>query len=91
MVIFLEVGLVVFKGVVIFGYCFMIIKLRILWFIYGIDVCLNFDLIIYKEDKKIKVDGIDRCNDCFFFIVIVGIEIDIGEEKIESYEIILKY
>lgn len=91
MVIFLEVGLVVFKGVVIFGYCFMIIKLRILWFIYGIDVCLLFDLIKYKEDKKIKIGDIDRCRDCFFFIVIVGIEIEVGEKKIEFYEIILKY
>lgn len=61
MVVFFEVGFVVFKGVVIFGYFLMIIMLRILWFIYGIGVVLDFDLNIYREDKKIIVDGVDWC------------------------------
>lgn len=61
LVVFFEVGLVVFKGVVIFGYFLMIIMLRILWFIYGIGVVLDFDYNIYREDKKIIVDGVDWC------------------------------
>lgn len=86
-----EAGLAVLKGAVIFGHCPTIIKSRILRFTYGTDVCPNFDPTIHKEDKKIKVDGIDRCNDCFSPIVIAGTEIDIGEEKIESYETTSKY
>lgn len=61
MVVLFEVGLVVFKGVVIFGYFLMIIMLRILWFIYGIYIVLEFDLKIYREEKKIIVDGVDWC------------------------------
>lgn len=86
-----EAGLAVLKGAVIFGHCPTIIKSRILRFTYGTDVCPNFDPTIHKEDKKIKVDGIDRCNDCFSPIVIAGTEIDIGEEKIKSYETTSKY
>lgn len=76
--IFFELSLVVFKGVVIFGYSLLIIMLRILWFIYGINVILDFDFEIYKIDKKIIVEGVDRCKDCFFIIVMVGEEIIVG-------------
>lgn len=75
---FLGVGLIVFKGVVIFGYCFIMIMLRILCFIYGIDIFLEFDFKIYREDKKIMIDGVERCEDYFFVIFFVGIEVKIG-------------
>lgn len=32
---------------------------------YGIVFILNFDFRIYKELKKINVNGIDKCNDLF--------------------------
>lgn len=67
-----------FKGVVFFGYCLIIIKLRILWFFYGIKVCKKFDLKVYKEEKKIIVDGVDMCKDCFDVILKVGMEVEIG-------------
>lgn len=88
-VVFLEVGLIVFKGVVIFGYCFIMIMLRILCFIYGIDIILVFDFKIYREDKKIMIVGVERCKDYFFVIFFVGIEVKIGQKIIEFYLLVL--
>lgn len=86
-----EAGLAVLKGAVIFGHCPTIITSRILRFTYGTDVCPQFDPTKHKEDKKIKVDGIDRCKDCFSPIVIAGTEVEVGERKIETYETTSKY
>lgn len=86
-----EAGLAVLKGAVIFGHCPTIITSRILRFTYGTDICPLFDPTNHKEDKKIKIDGIDRCRDCFSPIVIAGTEIEVGEKKIETYGTTSKY
>lgn len=84
-------GLVVFRGVVIFGYCLMVIMFRILCFIYGIVVGKEFDLVIYREDKKVIIDDKDKCVDCFFIIINVGIEIEIGYKEMVNFLIIFYY
>lgn len=46
-IILLEVGLVVVKGVVFYGYDFDIICFWICWYIYGEDICELFDEFLY--------------------------------------------
>lgn len=53
-IIFFEVGLVVFKGVVLFGYKFVIISFRVVKFIYGVVIIMNFNFNIYLLEKKKK-------------------------------------
>lgn len=53
-IIFFEVGLVVLKGVVLFGYKFVIILFRVVKFIYGVVIIMNFNFNIYLLEKKKK-------------------------------------
>lgn len=53
-IIFFEVGLVVLKGVVLFGYKFVIILFCVVKFIYGVVIIMNFNFNIYLLEKKKK-------------------------------------
>lgn len=80
-----DAQLVVLKGAVLFGHCPTIIKSRILRFSYGTKVCKEFDPKVHKEEKKITVDGVDLCKDCFDVILKAGTEVEIGQMKAEVY------
>ncbi|XP_062582418.1 heat shock 70 kDa protein 12A-like [Saccostrea cucullata] len=80
-----EAGLAVLKGAVIFGHDPTLIKSRILRFTYGTGVCPDFDPTIHREDKKITIQGVDRCTDCFSVILSAGTEVEIGQEKVQGY------
>lgn len=80
-----EAGLAVLKGAVIFGHSPTIIMSRILRFTYGTGVAPDFDHNIHREDKKITVDGVDRCQDWFKAIVTAGTEIATGHKIKQGY------
>lgn len=80
-----EAGLAVLKGAVIFGHSPTIIMSRILRFTYGTGVAPDFDPNIHREDKKITVDGVDRCQNWFKAIVTAGTEIAVGHKITQGY------
>lgn len=80
-----EPSLAVLKGAVIFGHSPLIITSRILRFTYGTNVTPDFDPEIHKIDKKITVEGVDRCKDCFSTIVTAGEEITVGHKIAQVY------
>lgn len=80
-----EAGLAVLKGAVIFGHCPTMITSRILRFTYGTNTSPDFDPKIHREDKKITIDGVERCKDYFSAILNAGTEVKIGQKIIESY------
>lgn len=80
-----EAGLAVLKGAVIFGHCPTMIMSRILRFTYGTNVSPEFDPKIHREDKKITIDGVERCKDYFSAILSAGTEVKIGQKIIQSY------
>lgn len=80
-----EPNLAVLKGAVIFGHCPTIITSRILRFTYGTSVTPEFDPDIHKTDKKISIEGVDRCKDCFSSIVRAGEEITVGHKIVMPY------
>lgn len=60
-----EVNFVVLKGVVIFGYELVIIIERRSLKYYGIVINVLFQIGVYLELYKLKVDGMDVCIDVF--------------------------
>lgn len=80
-----EAGLAVLKGAVIFGHSPTIIMSRILRYTYGTGISPDFDPKIHKEDKKITVDGVVRCQGVFETIVTAGTEIAVGHKIKENY------
>lgn len=68
---FNEVGLVVLKGVVLFGYNFNIILERVVKYLYGIVLFEKFDYIIYKKEKKDN----KYCKDVFDVYVRKGFKL----------------
>ena len=80
-----EAGLAVMKGAVIFGHCPSLINSRILRFTYGHNVTEKFNPKIHNEERKITIDGVDLCQDCFSIILTAGTEVKIGHTKIKEY------
>lgn len=67
-----EVGLVVLKGVVLCGYVFEKILGRVCRYMYGVDMIMKFDSIIYFYFKKIVCNNKEYCDDIFDIYVCVG-------------------
>ncbi|KAL3878899.1 hypothetical protein ACJMK2_031225 [Sinanodonta woodiana] len=76
-----EAGLVVLKGAVIFGREPMIISSRIAKHTYGINISPTFDSSIHPQEKRITVDGKDRCKDVFKKYIEKGESIQIGDRR----------
>lgn len=67
-----EVSFVVLKGVVYFGYCKDFVLYWVVEFIYGFEIWLKFDEFKYFIDRKIMVNGEERCWGVFLKIIIKG-------------------
>lgn len=80
-----EAGMAVLKGAVLYGHDPLLIKSRILRFTYGTNICPEFDPSVHKEEKKITVDGVDRCKECFSVILAAGTEVEAGHVEVQSY------
>lgn len=80
-----EAGLAVLKGAVIFGHSPTIIMSRILRFTYGTYIAPEFDPKIHREEKKITVDGVDRCQGVFSSIITAGTEVTVGHKIEQGY------
>lgn len=68
----MDVGFVVLKGVVYFGYLLNVILWWVVCFIYGVLFCLKFKLGEYLENKKIIVGGMVWCKDVLYFFLKCG-------------------
>lgn len=71
-IILKEVELVVLKGVVICGYEFEKILSWVCRYIYGVEVVIKFDSIIYFKFKKVFKNSFEYCGDIFSIYVCVG-------------------
>jgi hypothetical protein len=74
-----DAGLAVLKGAVIFGHNPKAIVSRAAKYTYGICVYQSFDRNIHPESKKVILDGVEKCDDCFDIHVVEGQEVQIGE------------
>lgn len=66
-------GLVVVKGVVLFGYRLISIKSWIIKYLYGVKIIFVFDLMVYDFKKWCIIDGVDWCKNVFSFFMKLGI------------------
>lgn len=64
-VVFLEFGLVVVKGVVLYGYVFLIIVFRVCKYIYGVVVYDIFKEGVYLFEKRLEIKIEVLCKDIF--------------------------
>ncbi|KAL3878672.1 hypothetical protein ACJMK2_031003 [Sinanodonta woodiana] len=74
-----EAGLVVLKGAVIFGHKPQLITSRIAKYTYGINISPPFDPNKHPQNKRVSVDGSDRCKDVFKKYIEAGQSVKIGE------------
>lgn len=79
-----EAGLAVLKGAVLFGDNPNVIDCRIAQRTYGIASTSNFNFRIHKESKKIRVNGVDKCNDLFSMHVKKDDELYLNVAKTEK-------
>lgn len=56
-IVFVDFGLVVLKGVVLFGYDLIVIFLRISWYFIGFEVNVFFIEGLYFNKYKVKILG----------------------------------
>ncbi|XP_056014931.1 heat shock 70 kDa protein 12B-like isoform X2 [Ostrea edulis] len=85
-----EAGLSVLKGAVIFGHEPDAISTRKCKYTYGVDNTEIFDPKLHPAEKKIVINGKDRCDDIFSTHVIVGQEIHVGESQVSQRYGVLK-
>lgn len=64
--------MVVLCGVVLFGLNLWVINFCFLRFIYGVDMNVIFDLVIYEEFKKEVIEGVEYCIGIFDKYVEIG-------------------
>lgn len=58
-------GLAVLRGAVLYGHKPNTITGRVSKYTYGIEICPRFDSTIHPKAKKIVLNGVERCADCF--------------------------
>lgn len=78
-------GLVVVKGVVLFGYRLISIKSWIIKYLYGVKIIFVFDLMVYDFKKWCIIDGVDWCKNVFSFFMKLGILVEINYEVEKKY------
>lgn len=78
-------GLVVVKGVVLFGYRLISIKSWIIKYLYGVKIIFMFDLMVYDFKKWCIIDGVDWCKNVFSFFMKLGILVEINYEVEKKY------
>lgn len=78
-------GLVVVKGVVLFGYRLISIKSWIIKYLYGVKIIFVFDLMVYDFKKWCIIDGVDWCKNVFSFFMKFGILVEINYEVEKKY------
>lgn len=78
-------GLVVVKGVVLFGYRLLSIKSWIIKYLYGVKIIFVFDLMVYDFKKWCIIDGVDWCKNVFSFFMKLGILVEINYEVEKKY------
>lgn len=78
-------GLVVVKGVVLFGYKLISIKSWIIKYLYGVKIIFVFDLMVYDFRKWCIIDGVDWCKNVFSFFMKLGILVEINYEVEKKY------
>lgn len=84
-------GLVILCGVVVFGF-YLWIYLEfycILRYIYGVDMDVRFDLVVYEEFKKEVIDGVEYCIGLFDKFVGKGEKLFDGEYFVIKYYILM--
>ncbi|XP_078323145.1 heat shock 70 kDa protein 12A-like [Crassostrea virginica] len=81
MVIPFDASLSVLKGAVYFGHRKEVISYRVARFTYGIQTWPKFDESIHSLDKKVIVDGEERCRDVFLKFVTKGDRMGPGLKK----------
>lgn len=78
-------GLVIVKGVVLFGYRLISIKSWIIKYLYGVKIIFVFDLMVYDFKKWCIIDGVDWCKNVFSFFMKLGILVEINYEVEKKY------
>lgn len=77
----IEPGLAVLKGAVYFGHLPNAISRRVARFTYGVQICPKFKPGEHPENKKILVNGTERCKDVLHPLLKRGEQINPGIEK----------
>lgn len=67
-----EAGLAVLKGAVFFGHCKDLVSRRVAKYTYGFQIEPKFDKSKYSLDRKIVVNGEERCRGVFLKIIDKG-------------------
>lgn len=73
-----EAGLAVLMGAVIFGHDPSAIKTRVSKFTYGVRTYSNFDPAIHDLNRKVIIDGIEKCQGLFDKHVEIDQEVYVG-------------
>lgn len=71
-------GLAVLNGAVLYGHMPGIVESRISHFTYGLQATVDFDPDIHPPDKKVIVNGVEKCKDIFRIYVEKGQEVNVG-------------
>lgn len=78
------------KGVVLYGFNFKFIVVKVLCYLYGIVIFLEFDLDKYLYEKWFyDKEGIKRCKDVFDEIIVKNIKILVSGKVINKSGIFL--
>lgn len=71
-------GLAVLNGAVLYGHMPGMVESRISHFTYGMQTTVDFDPDIHPSEKKIVVNGVEKCKDVFRIYVEKGQEVKVG-------------
>lgn len=81
-------GLAVLKGAVLFGHQPKIIEQRVLRKTYGIQTWPEFDPDKHPEQKKVIIDGEERCKDVFSKFAEIGEKVETGKSFTQTFEVL---
>ena len=79
-----DAGLAVLKGAVVYGHQPENIAARICKYTYGVGTTVIFNSAIHPQSKKIRLGGVDRCNDIFSIHVRVDDKVNVGEPQAKN-------
>ncbi|XP_061181981.1 heat shock 70 kDa protein 12A-like [Saccostrea echinata] len=84
----LESGLIVLKGAVYYGHLPEPISVRCAPYTYGIQSWPPFDPLQHPRNKRVIINGEERCKDVFFKFVTIGDAIEPGCTKSQNFQIL---
>ncbi|KAH3714807.1 hypothetical protein DPMN_057508 [Dreissena polymorpha] len=81
-----DAGISVVQGAVVYGRQPKTITSRILRFTYGVKVSPEFVQGKHDPKRHTVLDGVERCDGCFFKFIDIGTTVEIGHKVTEKYK-----